>query len=569
MASFLSSLLLLGAAVSPVQAGITAWWNGIAPQVVLQNSTTGQLRYTKCNSRDTPRYSYTDGSVFSLQNKPKNNTAIAGAGWWDSEKTVATLFYVDEKDQICNAFFECNMTTGLYTNRGSWIVSGSVPSISSNTGLSLVLLGEEGGYRIYYHDKDNKTAELGYTKSSDWEYKGIISEDISQPQAIGAMFNSKDNITVVTPRDDRHIAVTRWNKDQTWWRTPLPRAFEGTITTSLTNGSEIAINETAPLNFTLPAWDGKTKGLGMSVDEKSSRFIWYLGTDKKLYSIGNTNWFWSIRANQTADIWPEADEPNAELAVTYLQSSSMVRIYYMVKEKLTEIAYDGESQAWKKASAVALPAELPNETPTPPPSNSTETPAAPANPDTGLSTGAKAGIGIGVSLGVIAVGVLIAVLVLMKRKQKQQEFHHPPSQDPSENGSVTVAPSTPAMSYGSPAQTHQSIMTQQQQYDNYMWDQKNNMISPATYVQPGYGLHQLDNNERPTELAVPRPMYELPNEASSHELVADAPFRQQQQPAYEQTPTLPTQQYQPYDPHQQQQQYQQPPPQAQQRYEVP
>jgi hypothetical protein len=88
MAPLLSTLLLLGAAASPARAAIAAWWNGIGPQIILHNETTGQIRYSACNSYDQPRYSYTDGSVLSLTFKPKVGTPLAGTGWFNEKYTV-------------------------------------------------------------------------------------------------------------------------------------------------------------------------------------------------------------------------------------------------------------------------------------------------------------------------------------------------------------------------------------------------------------------------------------------------------------------------------------------------
>ena len=86
--SLLSKLLLVGAAASPAHAAIAAWWNGIAPQIILQNDTTNQIRYSACNSKGSPKYSPTDGRVFSLSWKPKAGTPLAGVGWGDVNGTT-------------------------------------------------------------------------------------------------------------------------------------------------------------------------------------------------------------------------------------------------------------------------------------------------------------------------------------------------------------------------------------------------------------------------------------------------------------------------------------------------
>lgn len=88
MASLLSKLLLVGAAVSPAHAAIAAWANDIGVQLLLQNETTNELRYSACNSKDVPQYSYVDGSVLSLAYKPKTGTPLAGVGWWNKQYTM-------------------------------------------------------------------------------------------------------------------------------------------------------------------------------------------------------------------------------------------------------------------------------------------------------------------------------------------------------------------------------------------------------------------------------------------------------------------------------------------------
>ncbi|KAL2262939.1 hypothetical protein VTK26DRAFT_8865 [Humicola hyalothermophila] len=347
MASLLSALLLLGVAASPAKATIAAWWNGIGPQILIQNATTGQIRYSACNRRDVPRYSYTDGSVLSLTYKPKIGTPLAGVGWWNEIFTIASIFYIEESGEVANGYFECNMSTGLFQSTGNWIISGNrlAPSIHPDTGLAAVVLGATAGYRVYYHDNDGAINELAYTPGGDWEYLGVISNDINNLPALAATFTDKENITVVSARDDSNIALTRYNKDETWHRATIPRALKGNLTNSETNLSPIALNETARPNFILPAWDGTPSGLGISLDKNSARTLWYIGNDTRLYSVvgHEKNDTWELAANQSSAFWPLADEPNGPLAVAYESSSSKVRVYYMVNGQLSEIKYEGGS----------------------------------------------------------------------------------------------------------------------------------------------------------------------------------------------------------------------------------
>ncbi|KAL2269057.1 hypothetical protein VTJ83DRAFT_3903 [Remersonia thermophila] len=496
-----SSFVLLGAVVGPARAAIAAWSTENGPQIVLQNETTGHLRYSACNTYDEARYSYTDPNVLSLTYKPKNGTPLAGSGWWNEITTIASVFYITESNRIANAIFHCNMTTGFFLPQGNWIVSDDVPSIHNSSGLAVLNLGAEAGYRVYYHDEDGAVNELAYYNNL-WRYRGPISKDIGSPPALGAAFSNAENITVVAARDAETIGVTRWNKDETWFHTSMPRPLEGGYTTKEVDRQNITVNSTAPYNFTLPAWDGMARSLGASINADYTRHIWYIGHDSNLHLVTNMNWTWGIRENQTEEFWPKADKPNADLAVTHLIDSSVVRIYYFVKGKLAEVRYQDDE--WKPYSVVEAPDPIATTAPTP----------DGAGEDSGLSTGAKVGIGIGVSLGAISIGAIIAVLVLLHRKKKEkalaEQEHQPPSDPYPADGSTTLEAGTPYQAYGASAQ-------------GWTPDDKPSQL-PTEPLS-----HQLDSNPRSELDCTPKPIYELPGNERLHELVADGP-KQQGQP---------------------------------------
>lgn len=82
----LLTLLLVAASVAPSEALITSWWNTVASQVVVLNETTGQYRYTRCNSMgmDTIYYSTTGGNYLNFtESPPKVGSPLAGSGWFD------------------------------------------------------------------------------------------------------------------------------------------------------------------------------------------------------------------------------------------------------------------------------------------------------------------------------------------------------------------------------------------------------------------------------------------------------------------------------------------------------
>lgn len=171
------------------------------------------------------------------------------------------------------------------------------------------------------------------------------------------------------------------------------------------------MNTSATVDFSLPHFDGKARGLGISIDKAFTRNIFYIGSDRRLYQAANINYQWRMMNNQTESVWPAADEPGAEIAVTSEFESSIVRIYYESGGKLVEAKFDTDG-IWKPAVPVpatntTMPAvsEKSSATPTP-------VPAAAG----GLSTAAKAGLAVGVAVGVFALAGVVAVFILIRRR---------------------------------------------------------------------------------------------------------------------------------------------------------
>lgn len=247
--------------------------------------------------------------------------------------------------------------------------------------------------------------------------------------------------------------------------------------------------------------------MGVTIDSAYTRFLWYIGNDSALHSVANQNFTWGIRNNTfTNASWPDADTPNADLAVAYSSASSMVRLYYMVKGQLSEVRF--QNNTWHPYTALPPPPPRPSQNST----ASTDTDL----PSSGLSTGAKAGIGVGVSLGAIALGAIIAVIVLARRRTAAQRQQQNPPSGGADEGSTTLSPTTPAMSYGSPATAQYSDGAGVGVYA-VTAEQKAAEFADQQHPQ------QLDSTPR-SELFVP-PVYELPNQPYTHELeVAQPPL---------------------------------------------
>jgi hypothetical protein len=150
-------------------------------------------------------------------------------------------------------------------------------------------------------------------------------------------------------------------------------------------------------------------------NEAGHRSIFYIGTDKQLYSVNATHSAWSLSQRQNDTVWPAADEPQAQLSVTSDTGSGGLRVYYVSGGKVIQV--DGDGGIWQKAAALPdynVSAPITTPTPTPTPS------AASTSPASGLSTGAKAGVGVGVSLAAIAIAGMIGAWFYFRRRQRRR-----------------------------------------------------------------------------------------------------------------------------------------------------
>jgi hypothetical protein len=166
--------------------------------------------------------------------------------------------------------------------------------------------------------------------------------------------------------------------------------------TNATSRADFLLNTSAPINYALPAWDGNAN-LGLSINKDYTLNVFYIGTDRKMYSLYSWYGAWDFASNQSESVWPLADESNAPFAIAYDQNDLTVRIYYFSNNTLMEIGYYDDS-TWHDAAPVQTfnASAAVTSAPTGSPSN---TPAAMSS--SGLSSGAKAGVGVGVSLGVL------------------------------------------------------------------------------------------------------------------------------------------------------------------------
>ncbi|KAI0119697.1 hypothetical protein F4814DRAFT_251327 [Daldinia grandis] len=412
---YLSIWLLAG----QVSCGsIAAWWNTRAPSFIMQDDDTGGIRYSLCNGNYTPVFPDDKTLITPFKaHQPKNKTGLSATGWMDGDTARASIFYMDTNDEIVNALLKCDWNTGHWENAGEYVVSGGAPKVAPDSGLSAVLLGSAEGYRVYYNDLEGTLHAIGYTPSTTWSYYGVISHDAASSQTIGSTFSSNGNISVVRPRDGKNMGLSQFDGDNVWHISTFPQSLTqtGNHSTNTTKASDLKLSSNTP-NFSLPAWDGKASALAVTMNNKNTRGIFYIGTDKKLYQASNSdgNSTWSIAPRPDGDdkSWPVADAAGAPIGIAGDTGGRTMRLYYMSGGHMVEV--NGDHGKWQEATV--LPSTNTSQTAAQPPA---ETTTPPSDEDKGLSDGAKAGISVGVTLGIIALAGTPFVLWLLRRRQRR------------------------------------------------------------------------------------------------------------------------------------------------------
>ena len=420
---------------------MAAWWTDIGPSFVLQNASTGLLTHSLCHSNNTPLYPVDPPVAFKTKYAPKNGTALAATGWYDLTTTWASLFYQNNNNDIVNAIYKCNFQTGLYDEVESDVISdrSGTPPPNEQTGLSVALLGQQEGYRVFYHDRSRALHALKYTQVENWSYGNVISPSTNRSgMALASMFSGVRNVTVVSARDSSNIETVRLNIDNAWhiseflllsslpYPTPIllflhsytspatfPTPLRGSTFTNATNLTTTTYDTSSPPPFTLNAYDGNPKAIGIAIDTQLTRHIFYIGTDRAPHSYaafvtGLTEGGFRAQPNQTEEYWPLADEPNADFAIASNLGTSTIRLYYMSGGQLVEAKY--RSGNWDPAGRL----EVANTTAAAGGHNGTD--EKDGGGGGGLSTGAKAGVGVGAAIGGLLVLGGLALWLLRRNK---------------------------------------------------------------------------------------------------------------------------------------------------------
>ncbi|UKZ61172.1 uncharacterized protein TrAtP1_002443 [Trichoderma atroviride] len=237
-------------------------------QIGMQDPSSGDIWVNDCSKMNNgnPLFPTDTPLVLPVSTPVKMGGSIAATGWWDSQKVITSVFWHSVNGTIVNAIYNCDNESGTFVRQGpEYVISETAnvknSSIHENTGLAVELLGSTAGYRVYYHDNNSQVQELFYTTKTNWNYGGIVSQDPVSSFALGTGHSATDNITVVFPKSDKDIEVSRFNSDKSWHISTFPDTLENSPTNK-TDSSKIAIDSSVTANFTLPAWNGAPRRHG-------------------------------------------------------------------------------------------------------------------------------------------------------------------------------------------------------------------------------------------------------------------------------------------------------------------
>lgn len=288
--------------------------------------------------------------------------------------------------------------------------------------------------------------------------------------------------------------------------------MNSTSATNATNATDFNLNLKSSPNYTLPAWDGQPSSLGVHIDSKYMRSVFYIGTDNQLYQVSDAKDNWALLARQDATAWPKADNPKAQLAVASNFGNNELRLYYVSGGQVVEV--NGDGRKWQAAKV------LPNynkslQVGTPAGNSSTPASGPAANEgNTGLSTGAKAGVGIGVALGALAVGGAFTALWCMRKRQKRTDGTEAAALAGNQQNPASPTTAYSHSAYGYP---------QQQQPGSGAWpvqdygaQQQQQNWGAAAHNKP------VEKVQAPGELDSP-PIYEMNNQQQYFEMPESRP----------------------------------------------
>lgn len=189
--------------------------------LALQDPATGLLTYSYCDGNEALVFAVEHPNTFATQFTPKNNTGLAAAPGQDGLGNTVSLFYQDINDEVVQAVYTCNSSTGLFQITSSQtLIFAGMPSINEASGFAAAQLGEHGGLRVFFHDTDNTTSQIINTDGgvSDWYSGGTASPDVDVVGiAVAAMVRpGGQEAWVATDKDAANIEIAHLDSKLVW-----------------------------------------------------------------------------------------------------------------------------------------------------------------------------------------------------------------------------------------------------------------------------------------------------------------------------------------------------------------
>ncbi|KAI0143710.1 hypothetical protein GGR57DRAFT_342454 [Xylariaceae sp. FL1272] len=512
-----------------VAAGSLAAWRIAkssvnATQVIMQDDTTGQILYSLCTSDATPVFTGNESESFSFNNTalvPKRGTSLTGHGYIDDNdgRLLAYIYYLTSDDKLATGIFACDTETGHYVPAYSpylFPITAATGIMKPDTGLAVLNLGKEAGYRVYLELKDNTTSVLEYDSGpQQWNFGYNISHDPAKESPLGVGLTDNNKITLVSPRDGNNIETSILSLNGTWTTYSFPTPLN-LYQSESDDYFYIPTNKTDPNAFSLDtnstvksdaleAWDGKTSNIGVAFDSsgKKTRRVFYIGTDSQIHCHQQKDDFlWNVCGDVQPDQWPTADEPNAQLATTYDWYSDQIWLFYMSQGRLTQ-AYRKNINSWE------TPTALPNSV------------VSKSAHNGGLSIGAKAGIGVGVGVAGLALIALLAYIIVQRRKGKSEK-----EKAEADAEAVAATNQPPPESWPSPAPAYTSGVPGGGAWIDGKWTPTPEPSKSAVPWTDRSSYHPVPVSPMLSSAGTPQPLHPHVHEMSNDERIHEMPAEQ-------------------------------------------
>ncbi|KAK8059156.1 hypothetical protein PG996_009086 [Apiospora saccharicola] len=443
---------------------IAAFTNGgyKVPQVIMYDGASDSILYSLCNSQDTPVFPGDKSAAFELQPQfpPYPGTHVSVIGYTDG-KGIKT-----KDGHIVEALFECN-ETGHYKpvegNKAFKLTDVSdIPKPKAPTDLTALLLGDEGGIRLYY--KEDTNSSISSIKYKPKEKQRWVAAGPAQPySSVGshaAGFAITDKIHLITPTSNEYgelvdvFLSTTLPDDESIWdinAVPFPLIARNlsdqgmpipVILSNMTYSEdkyEISFDTDHNPGWGFDALDPLNAPLGLTFGAGETMSIFYVGKDKQLRQVrreqqdGGKSFKWSNATRPNAKAWPAPDDTSAHFGVAYDTQADHIWVYYMSNRTMTQLYQPSKGQ-WEDSAALPKSSDGHHSS------------------GGGLSKGTKLGIGIGVGLGLPLLLAVIAAYIFFhsRSSRKNRAAENAAMQDA--HSAAIAPPSHP----GSPAPRYTS-----------------------------------------------------------------------------------------------------------------